>query len=212
MAGARTRGARGRNRAPRAVTTPVRRTTTVTVPTGPPTAAAAVAGTNRTRYGEALADGTTIPVGTDPQPMIDAARREPSFCFAKGVHRITVPSSRAPVTRWPAASAQYSAAPCDSPDGSEPATAGRCEVRCPRRTRSRASARTTRPSRASAASKCSGRQPPDPRDEPAASSSRARSSVTTSQRRLRRATTRPAATSSWPRRGPRSTSRPTTSP
>ena len=65
-------------------------TTTVTVPTGPPAAATAALGP--TGPGTAKpCQGTTIPVGKDPQPVIDAARRGTVFCFARGVHRITKP-------------------------------------------------------------------------------------------------------------------------
>lgn len=65
-------------------------TTTVTVPTAPPAAAAAVLGP--TGPGTAKpCKGTAIPVGTDPQPIIDAAPPASTFCFAKGIHRITRP-------------------------------------------------------------------------------------------------------------------------
>ena len=63
-------------------------TTTVTVPTGPPPAAAAALGP--TGPGTAKpCQGTAIPVGKDPQSVIDAAPESTVFCFAKGVHRIS---------------------------------------------------------------------------------------------------------------------------
>lgn len=62
-------------------------TVTVTVPTAPPAAAAAVLGP--TGPGTAKpCRGTAIPVGADPQPIIDSAPEGTTFCFAKGVHRI----------------------------------------------------------------------------------------------------------------------------
>ncbi|MBB5979199.1 right-handed parallel beta-helix repeat-containing protein [Kribbella solani] len=63
-------------------------TTTVTVPTAPPTAAAAVLGPTGPSTAKPC-QGTAIPVGTDPQPVIDAAPPATTFCFAKGVHRLT---------------------------------------------------------------------------------------------------------------------------
>ncbi|WP_371401303.1 right-handed parallel beta-helix repeat-containing protein [Kribbella sp. NBC_00662] len=65
-------------------------TTTVTVPTAPPTAAAAVLGPTGPSTAKPC-KGTEIPVGTDPQPIIDAATEGTTFCFAKGVHRLTRP-------------------------------------------------------------------------------------------------------------------------
>jgi parallel beta-helix repeat protein len=65
-------------------------TTTVTVPTAPPTAAAAVLGPTGPSTAKPC-NGTNIPVGTDPQPIIDAAPAGTTFCFAKGVHRLTRP-------------------------------------------------------------------------------------------------------------------------
>ncbi|MFC6156394.1 right-handed parallel beta-helix repeat-containing protein [Kribbella jiaozuonensis] len=65
-------------------------TTTVTVPTAPPTAAAAVLGPTGPSTAKPC-KGTDIPVGTDPQPIIDAAPEGTTFCFAKGVHRLTRP-------------------------------------------------------------------------------------------------------------------------
>ncbi|MGW6277571.1 right-handed parallel beta-helix repeat-containing protein [Kribbella sp. NPDC055071] len=62
-------------------------TTTVTVPTAPPAAAAAQLGP--TGPGTAKpCQGIAIPVGTDPQSMINASPPGSVFCFAKGVHRI----------------------------------------------------------------------------------------------------------------------------
>jgi hypothetical protein len=62
-------------------------TVTVTVPTAPPAAAAAVLGP--TGPGTAKpCSGTAIPIGVDPQPIIDAAPEATTFCFAKGVHRL----------------------------------------------------------------------------------------------------------------------------
>jgi len=61
---------------------------TVTVPTGPP--AAAVAALGATGPGTAKpCRGTAIPVGADPQQVIDAQPAGTTFCFAKGVHRIS---------------------------------------------------------------------------------------------------------------------------
>ncbi|WUJ68663.1 right-handed parallel beta-helix repeat-containing protein [Kribbella soli] len=65
-------------------------TTTVTVPTAPPTAATAVLGPTGPSTAKPC-EGTSIPVGTDPQPIIDAAPPSTVFCFAKGIHRITRP-------------------------------------------------------------------------------------------------------------------------
>jgi hypothetical protein len=65
-------------------------TTTVTVSTAPPTAAAAVLGPTGPSTAKPC-NGTNIPVGTDPQPIIDAAPAGTTFCFAKGVHRLTRP-------------------------------------------------------------------------------------------------------------------------
>ncbi|TQJ00147.1 parallel beta helix pectate lyase-like protein [Kribbella jejuensis] len=62
-------------------------TSTVTVPTGPPAAAAAVLGPTGPSTAKPCT-GTAIPVGTDPQPVIDAAPGGTTFCFAKGVHRL----------------------------------------------------------------------------------------------------------------------------
>src|SRR5690348_1436337 len=62
-------------------------TSTVTVPTGPPAAAAAVLGPTGPSTAKPCT-GTAIPVGTDPQPVIDAAPEGTTFCFAKGVHRL----------------------------------------------------------------------------------------------------------------------------
>lgn len=62
-------------------------TTTVTVPTGPPAAAAAALGPTGPGTAKAC-KGVAIPVGTDPQSVIDAAPKGSTFCFAKGVHRI----------------------------------------------------------------------------------------------------------------------------
>ena len=61
---------------------------TVTVPTAPPAAAAAVLGPTGPSTAKPCT-GTAIPVGADPQPIIDAAPANTTFCFAKGVHRLT---------------------------------------------------------------------------------------------------------------------------
>jgi hypothetical protein len=63
-------------------------TVTVTVPTAPPAAAAAVLGPTGPSTAKAC-KGTAIAVGADPQPIIDAAPAGTTFCFAKGVHRLT---------------------------------------------------------------------------------------------------------------------------
>jgi hypothetical protein len=63
-------------------------TVTVTVPTAPPAAAAAVLGPTGPSTAKPCS-GTAIPVGSDPQPIIDAAPAGTTFCFTKGVHRIT---------------------------------------------------------------------------------------------------------------------------
>ncbi|MFF0340506.1 right-handed parallel beta-helix repeat-containing protein [Kribbella sp. NPDC004875] len=61
-------------------------TTTVTVPTAAP----AVAVLGPTGPGTAKpCQGTAIPVGVDPQAVIDAAPQGTTFCFARGVHRLT---------------------------------------------------------------------------------------------------------------------------
>jgi len=61
---------------------------TVTVPTAPPAAAGAELGP--TGPGTARpCKGIAIPVGADPQDVIDAAPEGSVFCFAKGVHRIS---------------------------------------------------------------------------------------------------------------------------
>ncbi len=63
-------------------------TPTVTVPTAPPAAAAAALGP--TGPGTAKpCRGTTIAVGADPQKVIDGQPAGTTFCFAKGVHRIS---------------------------------------------------------------------------------------------------------------------------
>ncbi|MEV0290890.1 right-handed parallel beta-helix repeat-containing protein [Kribbella sp. NPDC050820] len=63
-------------------------TPTVTVPTAPPAAAAAALGP--TGPGTAMpCRGTAIPVGADPQQVIDGQPSGTTFCFAKGVHRIS---------------------------------------------------------------------------------------------------------------------------
>ncbi|MEJ1110665.1 right-handed parallel beta-helix repeat-containing protein [Kribbella sp. CCNWLW197] len=60
------------------------------MPTAPPAAAAAVLGP--TGPGTAkTCKGIAIPVGADPQDVIDAQPAGTTFCFAKGVHRISVP-------------------------------------------------------------------------------------------------------------------------
>ena len=63
-------------------------TSTVTVPTGPPAAAAAALGPTGPSTAKPC-NGVAIPVGTDPQTVIDAAPKSSVFCFAKGVHRIS---------------------------------------------------------------------------------------------------------------------------
>ena len=63
-------------------------TVTVTVPTAPPAAAAAVLGPTGPSTAKPCS-GTAIAVGVDPQPVIDAAPAGTTFCFAKGLHRIT---------------------------------------------------------------------------------------------------------------------------
>ncbi|WP_433167872.1 right-handed parallel beta-helix repeat-containing protein [Kribbella sp. CA-247076] len=65
-------------------------TTTVTVPTAPPAAAAAVLGPTGPSTATACR-GVAIPVGTDPQQVIDAQPAGTTFCFAKGLHRISRP-------------------------------------------------------------------------------------------------------------------------
>ncbi|MGZ0146835.1 right-handed parallel beta-helix repeat-containing protein [Kribbella sp. WER1] len=61
---------------------------TVTVPTAPPAAAAAVLGPTGPSTAKPCS-GTPIPVGTDPQPVIDAAPANTTFCFTQGVHRLS---------------------------------------------------------------------------------------------------------------------------
>ncbi|MFD7158600.1 right-handed parallel beta-helix repeat-containing protein [Kribbella sp. NPDC059898] len=61
---------------------------TVTVPTAPPAAAAAVLGPTGPSTAKPCS-GTAIPVGTDPQPIIDAAPANTTFCFTQGVHRLS---------------------------------------------------------------------------------------------------------------------------
>ena len=63
-------------------------TVTVTVPTAPPAAAAAVLGPTGPSTAKAC-KGTVVAVGVDPQPIIDAAPEGSTFCFTKGVHRLT---------------------------------------------------------------------------------------------------------------------------
>ncbi|WP_427894818.1 right-handed parallel beta-helix repeat-containing protein [Kribbella sp. GL6] len=61
---------------------------TVTVPTAPPAAAGAVLGPTGPSTAKPCS-GTAIPVGTDPQSIIDAAPANTTFCFTQGVHRLS---------------------------------------------------------------------------------------------------------------------------
>jgi hypothetical protein len=63
-------------------------TPTVTAPTAPPAAAAAVLGPTGPGTAKACR-GTAIPLGADPQTVIDGQPAGTTFCFAKGVHRIS---------------------------------------------------------------------------------------------------------------------------
>jgi len=63
-------------------------TPTVTVPTAAPAAAAAVLGPTGPGTAKACR-GTAIAVGADPQKVIDGQPAGTTFCFAKGVHRIS---------------------------------------------------------------------------------------------------------------------------
>ncbi|GAA1682283.1 hypothetical protein GCM10009745_28210 [Kribbella yunnanensis] len=65
-------------------------TTTVTVPTEPPAAAAAVLGPTGPRTAKACS-GVEIAVGADPQQVIDGHPAGTTYCFAKGLHRIGTP-------------------------------------------------------------------------------------------------------------------------
>ncbi|TDD21201.1 right-handed parallel beta-helix repeat-containing protein [Kribbella turkmenica] len=65
-------------------------TTTVTVPTAPPAAAAAALGPTGPSTAKPC-QGVPIPVGADPQTVIDAQPQGTTFCFAKGLHRISKP-------------------------------------------------------------------------------------------------------------------------
>ncbi|MFI6825618.1 right-handed parallel beta-helix repeat-containing protein [Kribbella sp. NPDC050241] len=60
----------------------------VTVPTAPPAAAAVALGPTGPGTAKACT-GTAIAVGADPQKVIDAAPEGTTFCFTKGVHRIS---------------------------------------------------------------------------------------------------------------------------
>ncbi|GAB3927547.1 hypothetical protein GCM10029976_023880 [Kribbella albertanoniae] len=65
-------------------------TTTVTVPTAPPAAAAAVLGPTGPSTAKACS-GVDIPVGADPQQVIGEHPAGTTYCFAKGLHRISKP-------------------------------------------------------------------------------------------------------------------------
>ncbi|MEU8222857.1 right-handed parallel beta-helix repeat-containing protein [Kribbella sp. NPDC048915] len=60
------------------------------MPTAPPAAAAAALGPTGPSTAKPC-KGTVIAVGVDPQPVIDTAPEGATFCFAKGVHRLTKP-------------------------------------------------------------------------------------------------------------------------
>ncbi|TCO52054.1 parallel beta helix pectate lyase-like protein [Kribbella antiqua] len=63
---------------------------TVTVPTAPPAAAAASLGPTGPSTAKPC-HGVAIPLGADPQKLIDAHPAGTTFCFAKGTHRISKP-------------------------------------------------------------------------------------------------------------------------
>jgi hypothetical protein len=65
-------------------------TSTVTVPTTPPAAATAALGSTGPSTAKPC-QGVAIPLGTDPQKLIDAHPARTTFCFAKGTHRISKP-------------------------------------------------------------------------------------------------------------------------
>jgi parallel beta-helix repeat protein len=63
-------------------------TSTVAVPTAAPPAANIKLGPTGPSTAP-MCEGVPIPVGTDPQQVIDANPTAKTFCFAKGLHRIT---------------------------------------------------------------------------------------------------------------------------